>query len=41
MEAVNPGPIGRAEPDDVQGWLEQGGGMGLQRAWQMSPNTLR
>lgn len=41
MRQVILAPIGRAEPDDVQGWLEQGGGMGLQVAWQMPPSTLR
>lgn len=34
-------PIGRAEPDDVQGWLEHGGGMGLQMAWRLPPISLR
>jgi hypothetical protein len=41
MRQVILAPIGRAEPDDVQGWLEQGGGLGLQLAWQMPPATLR
>jgi hypothetical protein len=41
MKQVILAPVGRAEPDDVQGWLEQGGGMGLQIAWQMPPAMLR
>ncbi|MDQ2683620.1 MAG: hypothetical protein M3Y37_08850 [Chloroflexota bacterium] len=34
-------PLGRAEPNDLQGWLEHGGGLGLQMAWQLSPAELR
>lgn len=34
-------PLGRAEPDDIQGWLEHGGGLGLQVAWLLSPDALR
>jgi hypothetical protein len=41
MKQVILAPVGRAEPHDVQGWLEQGGGMGLQIAWQMPPAQLR
>lgn len=41
MKQVILAPVGRIEPDDVQGWLEQGGGMGLQRAWNLDPAVLR
>jgi hypothetical protein len=41
MRQVILAPVGRTEPDDVQGWLEQSGGMGLQIAWQMPPAQLR
>ncbi len=41
MRQVILSPVGRAEPDDVHGWLEQGGGLGLQMAWHMSPAALR
>lgn len=34
-------PIGRAEPDDVQGWLEQGGLLALQQALVVPPPLLR
>jgi len=41
MKQVILAPIGRAEPDDVQGWMEQGGGLGLQRAWHLPHATVR
>ncbi len=34
-------PLGRAEPDDVQGWLEHGGALALQQALRLAPAALR
>lgn len=34
-------PLGRTEPNDIQGWFEQGGALGLQMAWQLSATELR
>lgn len=34
-------PVGRAEPDDAQGWIEQGGLLALQAALALDPASLR
>ncbi|MBA3534236.1 MAG: hypothetical protein H0T73_20135 [Ardenticatenales bacterium] len=41
MERFFLAPLGRAEPDDMQGWMEQGGCLALQRALAMDGAALR